>query len=354
MDARKKKKIIAAITAVAAGSLSLATVVTSVNVYDSFFKRFERPDYNLVAGVYNYELVRQDLPREEFYFKSDGVNLKGYLYLQQNSKGLVVVCHGIHAGADDYLPAINYFYENSFSVFAFDYKGTYDSGGDGTVGMCESLVDLDHALNYVSTDARINGLPLFLFGHSWGGYAVTSVLAIHKEVKACAAVAAMNNGFTMILEKGEEYAGKFSSFPKPFLDAYQSALFRDYVKYNGVKGINSTDIPVLLAHGVNDRVIAFNRQSVISHKNEFTNPNVIYYEGVGYQGDHNNIWHSVAAAEYQAEVKAMLADLKKSKGRELTYEEKTEFYKTVNHELYSQVNEELFEKIITMYENSIN
>lgn len=347
----RKRKILISSIALLTG-VSATVVGSSLIAYNSLFSRYERPDYALKAGNYCYERVRGRLYREEFYFPSDKELLKGYYYPSGNSKGLVVVAHGFHAGADDFIPIIEYLVKNKFSVFTYDLTGTYDSKGDGTVGWCQSLVDIDYALRYVSSNAPYNLQPCFLLGHSWGGYAVTSVLAIHKNVKACAGIAPMNNGSTIMVEKGCQYVGNFAKLPKPVIDIYQKKLFGDYVRYNGVKGINSTSIPVLIAQGVEDKVITYDKQSVIAHRSEITNPNVVYYETEGLQGGHESILNSVNALIYQSEVNGKLLKLKSDLGRKLTYEEQVEFYKTVNHDLYSEVNYELMDKIIETF-NSV-
>ena len=41
--------------------------------------------------------------------------------------------------------------------------------------------------------------------------------------------------------------------------------------------------------------------------------------------------------------------LQMEKGGKLTYEEKVEYYKTVNHKLYSQVNSDLMKEVITTF-----
>ena len=162
----------------------------------------------------------------------------------------------------------------------------------------------------------------------------------------------MYNAPTLMTEKAEEYVGKLANLPAPVFSVYQKHLFGDYVNYNSVQGINSVDIPVLIAHGENDQTILFDKQSIISHKDEITNKNVEYYVGKGLQGDHNNIWHSKESAEYQSLVKTELKALEKKKGKKLTDEEKKSFYKSINHALYSQVNEELMQKIIDTFNNA--
>ena len=347
----RKQKILISSIAVLTG-FSGTVVGGMVIAYNALFPRYNRPDYSLTAGNYCYERVQDSLSREEFYFSSKNEKLKGYYYPAENSKGLVVVAHGYHAGADDYIPLIAYMVGCNYSVFTYDVTGTYDSEGESQVGWCQSLIDLDYALRYVEKTEPYSTQPLFLIGHSWGGYAATSVLSLHKNVRACAGIAPMNNAPMIMVEKGEEYVGKLADTAKPIFTAYQKLLFKNYVKYNGVMGINSVDIPVLIAQGVDDKTITYDGQSVMAHKEEITNPNVRYYVGYGEQGDHNNIWHSVRAANYQKEVESQLKKLQIEKGGKLTDDEKREFYKSVDHTLYSEVNEELMEQIVAMFDKT--
>ncbi len=333
--------------------LSCTVVSSSLLAYNTLFTRYERPNYVLHAGNYYYERMQNQLYREEFYFTSNKERLKGYFYPALYSKGLVVVSHGYHAGADDYLPIIQYLVNANFSVFAYDMTGTYDSGGDGLVGWCQSLIDLDYALKHVSSREEFNRQPLFLLGHSWGGYAVTSVLALHKNVKACAAIAPMNNASTIMVEKIGQYVGKFANLPKPVIDAYQKYLFKDYVEHNGVKGINSVDIPVLIAHGVDDEIITYNKQSITSHKDKIKNPNVIYYDGIGLQAGHSSILLSKEAVSYQKQIDNALKLIQNQKGNKLTVAEQISFFDSVDHALFSQVNEQLMSEIVVMFNKTI-
>lgn len=334
--------------------LQIGTILGAKAAYDSFFKRYEKRDINTVFGEFDYHRVDQRLQRSTFFFPSGRWKLQGYFYPCPDAKGMVVVCHGMHAGADDYIPFIEYFVRNGYAVFTYDCQGTYASEGDSTVGMCTPLVNLDHALTYIENDKQLSQYPLFLFGHSWGGYAATSVLALHKNIRGCAAVAPFNSGYTLIVEKGKEYSGPFSDkladgFPKEFLDAYQKLLFKDYTKYDAVKGINSTEVPVYIAHGSSDMVISFGHQSVISHSDEIRRDNVTYYVGTDAQAGHNTILHSPRAVAYQEKVEKDLKRLKKEYNRDLTQEEQTEFCNGVDHALYSEVNMELMQNILNMF-----
>ena len=349
----KKVKRIIALLALLTG-LSSGAVIAAKELFDSCFERYEKKELYNIYGEFDYSRVETKLDRQELHFYSKKVKLQGYFYPAEESKGIVVVSHGMHAGADDYLPIIAYLVESHFSVFAYDCTGTYNSEGDSTVGMVTPLVDLDHALQYIKGEPAFSNQPLFLLGHSWGGYAATSVLAIHQDIKACAAIAPFNSGYTLIAEKGEQYVGPLAGgIPRIFLDVYQKILFKEYTKYTGVKGINSTDIPVLIAHGDKDSVIPFDKQSIISRRNEIRLDNVYYYVGKDEHSGHNTIMHSKAAVHYQEEVAVRLAELKAQKGKDLTEEDLKAFCDTIDHSLYSEVNEELMEQIVNMFNKAI-
>ena len=334
--------------------LQMGTILGAKALYDSVFPRYEKRDLNTVFGEFDYSRVEEKLIRTTFFFPSGPWKLQGYFYPCDGAKKMVVVCHGMHSGSDDYLPFIAYFVRNGFAVFSYDCQGTYASEGDSTVGMCTPLVNLDHALTYIENDRWLSQYQLYLFGHSWGGYAVTSVLSLHKNICGCAAIAPFNSGYTLLAEKGEQYAGPLTDtlvggFPKKFLEIYQGLLFRDYTKLDAVKGINSTNVPVFIAHGTQDFVISFNHQSVICHKDEIRQNNVTYYVGTGAQAGHNTILHSERAVAYQKQVEKELKRLKKECDRDLTQEEQTAFCKAVDHALYSEVNEEMMQAILNMF-----
>jgi dipeptidyl aminopeptidase/acylaminoacyl peptidase len=215
--------------------------------------------------------------------------------------------------------------------------------------MITPLVDLDNALKFIKSEPTLSGAPLFLLGHSWGGYAAASVLSLHRDIKACAVIAPFNSGYTLIYEKSKQYAGPLAGgTPKIFLDVYQKILFKDYTRYDAVKGINSSNIPVLIAHGNEDEIIGFDKQSVIARKDELRSENVFYYVGKDENSGHNTIMHSARAVEYQKKIASELEELKDASDEELKA-----FCSTVDHALYSEVNEELMRQIVEMFNKTI-
>ncbi len=332
---------------------SIIALITTIAVYNSFFERYERPDYTVYPGMYCYERFEDSLKRETFTIKSGNTDIAAYYYPVESAKGLVVIVHGFHAGADDYLPLIEAMVNGGYSVFAYDATGVYSSGGDDCVGMCQQLIDLDAVLSYLSDTEPYSDMPKLLVGHSLGGYAVASALALHNEVKACVCIAPMCDGNTIMVEKSKEYVGILAYTAKPVFDAYQKFLFGDYTQYNAVVGINSTDIPILIAQGSTDTVITPDGQSITAYLDQLTNPNITLYYGLGLQGSHTGIWHSTEAEEYVIAVNNEFKQLEAQKNDELTYLEKQAFCEMIDHRLYSDVNDELVNLIFETFEKGL-
>ena len=339
----KKQKILGAVKT----ALKVTDKYAPIVAYEAIFKRYKRPDYTLYPGEYCIERYKGRLTREEFFIPSDKVKLASYYYESKQNKGLVIVCHGLHSGSDDYLPIIEYMVNRGFNVLGFNYKGTYESGGDNCVGMSESLVDLDHVLDYIDKTPRFNKQPLFLIGHSCGGFAVTSINAIKKNVKAVAALAPMNDAYNMMVDKCGEYVSSLAYSHRETFDEYQRKLFGKYCDYNGVKGINARFIPYLIAQGYSDKVITMKGTSIAAHEDEIINPFVQYVFKDGDEGGHDNIWHSSRAVLYRKEVDNMMKEHSKDENLLRSY------VASVDHHLYSEVDSELMNEIATMFERCL-
>ena len=341
---------------IAKAGVKIAANIVARKVYDSFFGRYERPDYNLTPGLINYDFYKSSLKRELMKFKSKDATLQGYFYENESSKDLILLAHGFHAGADDFLPHIAYLVQKGYSVFTYDMSGTYDSTGRGTIGFCQWLVDCDYAVKFVQSDRKLRKLNLYLLGHSCGGYAVSSVLALKRHIKACAAISAPNNGYTLLLEKGTQYAGEFASqgVPKDFLDSYQKKLFGKYIEYSGVRGVNSSKVPTFIAHGMEDEVIDFDLQSLISHRDELTNKNVKFYFGTGSHAKHTSILFSDRANELQERYEKSLKVIKKEYKKDdvKLLENKSALCNNINYQTFSEINYDLFDQIIEFFKEN--
>ena len=332
-----------------------ATVLSAIVVYRSIFPRYERPDYALVPGEYFYARIADRLPRREMFFMPHDHYLKGYFYSAGQDLGTVILRHGIHSGADDYLPMIEALVHRGYNVFTYDATGTFESEGKSTVGMCQAIIDLEATVKYLRGQDEFKASRLYLLGHSWGAYAVAASLCKIDGISAVAAISGMNNGVNIISDKAREYVkiNAVAGFAETVFQTYQKLLFGNYIYMCAVDGINRVGIPTLIAHGVDDNVIRLDTQSISSHSDALTNSHVDYYLSKGLNGGHNSIWHSTSAVIYQMEVESELNLIRMSSGGSATNEKIAELYSSINHRKYSEVNEDLLDRITDTFRSGV-
>ena len=333
---------------------SIVSFIVVKSVYDQNFKRVNRPDYTVTGGLIDYEKVSNDYPRSNVSFYSGKNLLAGYLYGAENNKGLIVVAHGLGGGADSYLPQIMYFVDHGYRIFAYDCTGSYDSEGKSIKGFPQAVLDLDAALSFLKNDESLNHLPLFLFGHSWGGYAVANILNYDYDIKAVVSVAGVNSAKEFIGNQMVDMLGWFGYIEKPYLSLYQRILFGDVYQLSAVSGINKSKIPVLIIHGEDDETTLYERDSIIRLKDKITNNKVQYLTTTGIHGGHNDLFKSQEALNYIDSINETYLELYNSYNKNIPYEIKQEFYASLDNQLISEVNEELMKSIVEFFDLTLS
>ena len=317
---------------------------------DEQFKRTVLSDFSFEI---RYEDVKEQYDRELLNFMSGDNQLQGYLYGLDNSKGLVVLAHGIGGGAENYMAQILYFVDNGYKVFAYDNTGCYESEGDNCIGLPQSAVDLDAALTFVESEERFKDMPVFLFGHSWGGYAVTAVLNETHNVTAVASVSGFNDPMTMMVEWAERMMGALAYAEAPFIYIYEKSIVGEHLATRAVDGINKSNVPVLVMHGTGDEVVEYDGAGIIAYKDEITNPKVEYYTTEREkQNGHTDLMHTLESTQYLETIKEEYDQLSKQYNGEIDHEVEAAFYAKVDKQLASQMNDEFMQAIIAFYDKS--
>lgn len=331
----------------------VVTMIVTIVTMKQFFGRVEYTEPRFSAN-YRYDHYKADYPAEEVSFKSGENTLKGRIYGADNEKGLIVVAHGIGGGHENYINEIIWFVDNGWKVFAYDATGSCESEGDGTKGLVQSALDLDCALSFAEGDERFAGLPVFLFGHSWGGYAVTAVLNFDHDIAGSASIAGYAEPMEMLTEFAEGMMGKAAYAVYPFMWIYNKAEFGKYSDLSAVEGINKNDTPVLIIHGTGDDMVGYDRSSIICKKDMITNPNVQYitYSDEGHNG-HDSIFHTKEAMEYIDEFNEKYDKLYNKYDGEIPDDEKAAFYAAADKEKVNAVNEDMMTSINAFYEEQL-
>lgn len=334
-------------------SFVIAYLITSKEMSKSF-GRGDYPDRNK-AATWFYDHYEKEYPREEVSFKSGDNTLKGYIYGMDNNKGLIVFAHGIGSGHEMYLSLITRLVDCGWRVFAYDATGSGYSEGEGTKGLAQSVLDLDNALTYAESDARLNILDKFVLGHSWGGYAAAAVLNYDHDVKADITMSGYNTPFEELSETCGGRYGVWGKLLDPVVWLYNKVKFGSNSSISAVDGINKSGIPVLVLHGNDDDVIDYNGAAIIAHKSEITNPNAEYkvFDEEGRNG-HNSYFYTPEYKKYKEEfITPKLDELENKYGDDIPDDEYIKFVDMIDKEMYNSTNDELIKLIDDFFSKNL-
>lgn len=199
------------------------------------------------------------LTAERHEFASDaGQKLVGYLYKYEDTvpRALLLLSHGIGSGGQNrFMNVADYFAARGYAVFAYDATGNDESEGRGTKGLPQGAIDLNHAISYAENLAGCGDLPVLLFGHSWGGYSVCSVLTYHPEVTAVCAVSGFNRSSDLLRATGRNMVGGAIDLLMPYVNLWEKLRFGAYAENTGMDGFASSQAKVMIVHSADDTTV---------------------------------------------------------------------------------------------------
>ena len=331
---------------------ALMNFVAAIIIYDSLFPRFDYSSYDLALNI-DYEEIKEEYPRQEIGFYND-IRLQGYLY-GEGDKGIVVVAPGLSSGADDYLSLITGLVDMGWRVFSFDTTGSFRSEGGNSIGFCQETEDLLASLNILTQDPELEGLPLFLVGHSRGGYAVACALESEYDIKGIATISGANSPMEVTIDTSKNYVGPLAYMGYPFLYAYQAMKFgTDMTSQKASDAISESTTPTLIIQGTEDTVTPANTCSIYAHKDEIENPNVkylVYSEEL--QNGHTNLLYSKNAVIYSESVDEEYDVLNDKYPEGIPENVAEEFYNSIDSEKANEANLDLIKNINNFFENAL-
>ncbi len=250
----KKKQVLIIVLCIVAVLMIAGDWALTVMVYnESFGQRFETYE-PLTMYVDDFD----GLQRTRYEFTSDkGQKLVGYMYsVGENQRGIIVMAHGFGGGGhSSYMDCAYYFAKSGYLVFAYDATGNDESEGDGVGGLPQGVIDLNYAITFVEESGNFPKLPIALFGHSWGGYSVCSVLTYHPEVKAVIACSGFNAPSDLFEYQGKDIVGGGIYFMLPFAKLHERIKYGDYASNTSLDGFAKSDAAVMIVHSADDDVV---------------------------------------------------------------------------------------------------
>ena len=352
-NGRKSKKKIAlfvVISIVAIFFLVLMPAQTILIYNDNFGSRFETEEW-MAYSLNDFD----GLNVTECTFPSnDGQLLAGYRYSKdgQQVKGVLVIAHGFGGGGHNtYMDIADYFASNGYLVFAYDATGNDKSEGDSVGGLPQGVIDLDYALRYVKQSEEYQGLPIVLFGHSWGGYCVGNVLNCHKDVRAAVLVAGFDRSADLFEQQGEALAGPVIKMFMPYFSLYEWLKFGKYATYSVTGGFAASETNAMVLHSKDDETVLPENGYDKFYDEYNGNPRFCFieYEDRG----HDSVYYSLAAQQYKEQLNEDYKSFVEANGGEYSAELKAEFMeKNLDKEKCYEFDTDLMQRILDFYDQS--
>lgn len=352
MNRPKNKKKIALIIITCILSILIFIIMpllTTAVYHDTFGGRFE------TAGWMAYSVDDfKGLQVTECTFPSNnGQLLAGYQYSKEHQpiKGVVVIAHGFGGGGHNtYMDLADYFTSNGYLVFAYDATGNDKSEGASVEGLPQGVIDLDYALRYVKQADTYKDLPIVLFGHSWGGYSVGSILNCHPDVKAAVLAAGFDRSMDLIEQQGTSMIGSGMKLFLPYFSAYEWLKFGKYATYSAMKGFANSNAGIMIIQSKDDTTVPpkYGYDKFYAAYNEDPRFCFIEYEDRG----HNYLYYSDAAKQYREQLNEEYTAYVEAHGGEYNAEIKAEFMgQYLDKNKCYEFNFALMEQMIEFYDS---
>ena len=349
MSKGKKRAIIISAISLPLAFLLVVMPLFTVIVYESIFNtRYETEEW-IEYSVDDFDGLRA----EKSNFTSNDTKLAGYKYSKESEKikGVVVIAHGLGGGGhNSYMPFVDYFTDNGYYVFTYDAHGNDQSGGDSVRGLPQGLIDLDNALNHVKKLEEYKDLPIVLFGHSWGAYAVGNVLEYHPDVKAAVMIAGYNESEDMLAYHARKYAGFIVDFSIIYVDGYERIKFgRKYADVSAIEAMQDCETGIMIVQGGKDTTVPAGCGYDKLYKEFSQNERFefIYYKN----RTHDNIFCSDAAISYRAEINAAYEKYLRDNGKQDGDAIKNQFMQShVDKDKYFELDSLLLAQMLYLYD----
>lgn len=328
-------------------SLLLMPVMTGI-VYNVVFDHRYEPASWLEFSVSDFEGLNVE---ETVFFSNEGQKLAGYCYSRgdQEEIGVVVLVHGLGCGGQNsYMPLADYFTSKGYFVFSYDATGNGRSQGDSVKGLPQGIIDLDYALRYVKNLELYKGLPIVLFGHSWGAYSAGAVLNLHPDVAAVVMASGPNRSIDLMVQESKRVVGWLAYPAVPYLIAYERYLFGEYASYSSMAGFDSSDAGLMILHSADDE----NVTTEIGYDQFFdrykTSPRFqfVLYENRG----HDAVFYSHDAAVYRQKFEEEYRVYVESQGGKQSDQIKKEFAdQSLDKSKMFELDQKLMSGILEMF-----
>ncbi len=287
-----------------------------------------------------------ELQKEDYVVGYYGRAIRGYIYSDKNIsqyKGFIILSHGFFGTHIQYLLDISWLTKNGYKVLAYDQFGNGISDGKNQDNLSVGVYVLENVLRNVIKHDVNAGLPLYLYGHSWGGYSVSGALKHYPQVKK----AIVRSGFTSPIQAGLSLLKQ----KKPVLTLlFTPGIYLSYLILFGRKGFTkgtrglkrNHKTQVLYIYASDDPMVLPSNSLAVYYQKH---PKSIATVHISENGLHNSLLTIESQNRYHELVKEYQNILKIEDEDERKKVEK-EFLHQLNRRNEYQLNEEVADDIL--------
>lgn len=313
------------------GGVLLILALLSALVYKIAFG--SRCDKNPLLKYFDYSDFSLNVKDVEIPRKKGA--LRGYIYYPATEKNgkLIVFCHGMGPGQIAYTTEIAYFCNIGFTVLALDSTGCNLSGGKSIVGMYEGVKTAVAAIDFVRADKRLADMPLYLVGHSWGGYSALCASAERKVNAVVAISAPVSPVKTLYNGAAAQISKPLAALLCPFLAVADFFKFGSKSNLNAPKLADKSGTPVLHVYGDNDTIVPLKNSAYAKAKSKNAQKLLVEHRA-------HNPYNSVEAQKRTAELFTKLSSVRK-----MSEKEREEYFKNFDFAAATEEDLEVMQKI---------
>ncbi|MGN0817391.1 MAG: alpha/beta hydrolase family protein [Candidatus Coproplasma sp.] len=311
-------------------------IVPAFVVYRAVFG--ERQDKNKNLKYFTPEEFNLDYEEVQINYRK--IKLYGAVYHKkplEECEKLIIFAHGMGAGHCAYTTEINYLAEQGYAVLSYDNYGCDRSEGKNAIGFYAGAEAVIAAYIAAKSDEKLKNMPVWLVGHSWGGYSV--LCASSKiNVKGVVAFSAFSSPTKIFGDLVKAYSnGFFAGIAKT--GVWFINLFKFGVKgnTNAVKAVERSNTPALLIWGEKDNLVTRRTSAACLAKGKNITALIE-------KDKKHNPYNTVAAEEKLAELGADKS--------ELSDKERGDFYENFDYTAATEEDEKVMSVAVEFIERT--
>jgi hypothetical protein len=229
-------------------------VIMPIIAYNAFFSK--RQDRSPLLKYFSPQDFNLSFREIDITYR--GAKLYGAVYSKQpieKCEKLIIFAHGLGAGHCAYMTEIAYYCNRGFAVLAYDNYGCDRSEGKNIRSFYTGAECVIAAYIAAKGDAELKDKPVYLVGHSWGGY---SVLCASQCVnaKGVVAISAFSSPVKVYYDLGGKKSILYAVLFTPMVALITALKNRAAGSKNAAKAIQKSGVPALLIWGENDKVVS--------------------------------------------------------------------------------------------------